>query len=141
QYFNKDGYFERTMDNLRTGTMVQGLETKAIIHAIYLNRVDAKLYSDGEYFFIGTYIENDFQDKDKRGLYNKAFTLKLNNEIALVAEELSEDHILRKSMPLVSRWNRYYRVKFKQIKGNKLVMTFDHTRFGRITLNFQRDYE
>ncbi|MDH5465174.1 MAG: hypothetical protein OEW60_06055, partial [Thiovulaceae bacterium] len=51
QYFNKDGYFERTMDNLRTGTMVQGLETKAIIHAIYLNRVDAKLYSDGEYFF------------------------------------------------------------------------------------------
>ena len=139
KYFEKDNYFERAMNNLRTGTMVQSLETKAILHAIYLNAVDDKAYNDGEYFFVATYIDNDFYDEAKQGLFNPLFWLKLNGVVALHVEELDEDNVLRKSMPLVSRWNRYFRVKFKTVPTSNLKLTFENARFGRITLDYDKE--
>ncbi len=138
-YFEKDNYFERAMNNMQTGTMVQSLETKAILHAIYLNHVDPKLYNDGEYFFIGTYIADDFRDPSKQGLFNELFWLKLNGLVPLKIEELEEDNVLRKSMPLVSRWNRYFRVKFKTSKSNLLKLTYENARYGKIVLTYQKD--
>lgn len=138
KYFEQDTHFERAMHNLRTGTMVMALETKAILHAIYLNAVDPQTYSEGEYFFIGTYIDNDFYDQAKQGLFNPQYWLKLNGIEALHVQELDEHSELRKNMPLLARWNRYFLVKFPPATTDALTLTFSNVRFGKITLQYDK---
>ena len=139
EYFNKNEHYERAMTNLQIGTLVDDLETKAILKVIYLNQVFDKEYQEGENFYIATYIDNDPYDERQRGLKNKLYKLQLNDYNATRVTELKYDDKLRLQMPLTERWSRYYYVRFDEIKSNDLSITFSHKKLGTIVLKFAKD--
>lgn len=137
-YFKKDQYFEDAMTQLQTGTIVQALQTRAVINAVYLNGVDSKTYHGDEYFFIAVYIDNDFFDDAKRGLFNENYSLTLNGAKALKITPLDDDNALRRSMPLAARWNEYYLVRFEESESSKMGLKLASKRYGEIILNYSQ---
>jgi len=138
-YFNKNEHFEKAMTNLQIGTLVEGLETKVIFKAIYLNQIFEKEYQDGENFYISTYIDKEPYIEKERGLYHKEYTLMLNDTNATKIKELKEDDTLRLKMPLTERWSRYYHIRFDEIEENDLNLTFSHQKQGTISLVYAKD--
>lgn len=112
-YLQKDAFYEQSIAHLQKGDLISSSETKAIISAVYLNRVKPEKYKVNENFFVAVYIKDDFKSKKKYGLKNPLYHLKLNGEKPLVITELDKDATLRKQMPLVNKWNKYYQVVFK----------------------------
>lgn len=138
-HFNKNEHYERAMTNMKIGTLVDGVETKAILKVIYLNQVFDKEYQEGENFYIATYIKEDSYDKRERGLKNKLYQLHLNGLKARKVTELSYDDVLRVQMPLTEQWSRYYYVHFDEVESNSLKIVFSHKQLGSIALKFAKD--
>ena len=156
--FSTDAYFEKAISNMKKVSLMQDLETKALMHAVYLNNVDTKIYNDGEYFFIALHIIKDL--KNKSGLDNPHYTLKMVETIIpkihqiqsyksndmnvtkttkveykpLDIVSLDEEDDLRLSMPIKNKWSKYYRVKFKKIKGEKIELVFESDQYGQASL-------
>lgn len=136
--FKRDRMYEHSIAHTKKGQIVAELQTKAIITATYLNRVDSAKYKGDEYFFVGIYICDDFEQKEKRGLKNPFYALRLGGAAPLEVTELSHDDELTKSMPLVSRWYNYYLVRFPA-QERELLLTFESDRFGKAQLKFVKD--
>ena len=139
EYFNKNEHYERAMTSLQIGSLVEGLKTKVIFKAIYLNQTYLKRYQEGENFFISTYIDGEPFDEMKKGLFYKKYALALNGKKATKIIELSEDDPLRLDMPVTERWNRYYQVRFDEATSNDLNLTFSHEKQGTIVLKYAKD--
>jgi len=138
-YFDKNEHYERAMTSLQIGTLVENLNTKVIFKAIYLNHVFKTEYQDGEHFYISTHIDEDSYIKTQRGLFNKLYALKLNDTNATKVVELDSNETLRLEMPLTERWSRYYHVRFDEVEGNDLNLTFSHKDQGTILLKYAKD--
>ncbi|HEX5670073.1 MAG TPA: hypothetical protein VFX66_00940, partial [Sulfuricurvum sp.] len=76
--FKMDKAHERSVEELRTGSIVLSLETKAIISALYLNPVYPEQYKDGEYFIAAIYFENDMRSVKNRDIRDIGYRLTLN---------------------------------------------------------------
>lgn len=149
-FFSVDSYYEKAVSNMKKASMVSAMETKAILHAIYLNNVDPLKYKDGEYFFVSIYIIEDAYDPKEHGLRNLDYTLKIlandpsqeNKKIyVLPAEltELEEDHVLRRTMPIQTNWNHYYLLKFETNEDAQIKLSFENDRYGKVPLVFQKE--
>ena len=57
--FKMDETHERAVEQLRTGSIVLSLETKAIFSSLYLNKTDPLKYNEGENFVVSVYFEKD----------------------------------------------------------------------------------
>lgn len=137
-FFKKDSYYEAAMTQFQTGKIVQGIATRAIINTVYLNGVDIEKYNDKEYFFVATYIDNDFFDIKKKGLNNRTFLLTMNGKTAVTVKRLDDNNALRKSMPLAARWNDYYLVSFPKSDTHELALRYSSKRFGSIILTYEQ---
>ena len=161
-FFSTDIYYEKAVSNMQKASLMSNMETKALLHAVYLNNVDPDLYYDGEYFFVALHIIDDPYQRSKRGLNNPGYSLTIqgNKEIqekeffepedvnasqdlqefnyleAMEVTELDEDHDLRLSMPIRNQWNSYYIVKFESSSDSKLVLYFESDRYGKAGLTF-----
>jgi len=163
-FFSTNTYYEKAVSNLQKVSLMSNLETKALLHVVYLNNVDPKSYNDGEYFFVALHVIQEPQDASKKGLNNPGYTLKMQaknvqepkvffeaNETnatqstqayvyqePLEIKELEEGDKLRMSMPIKSRWNTYYLVKYKSSNDAKLVLLFENDQYGKAPLNFAK---
>lgn len=138
-HFDKNEHYERAMTSLQIGTLVQHLETKAVLKTIYLNHVFDKKYQEGENFYISTYIDKDPYEEKQQGILHKHYNLRLNNKKATRITELENNDSLRLLMPLTERWSRYYYVRFDEAKGNDLNLTFSYKEQGTILLKYAKD--
>jgi len=82
-------------------------EVVGIVTAVNLNKIDAKLYGDHEYFYVYLYAKNK---KD-------AINFSLNGMPALLEEELPNENEFTALTSFQSKWNRYYLVGFAKQKG------------------------
>jgi len=82
-------------------------EVVGIVTAVCLNKIDAKLYSDHEYFYVYLYAKNK----------NDAINFSLNGMPALLAEELPTENEFTTLTSFKSKWNKYYLVGFAKQQG------------------------
>jgi hypothetical protein len=96
-------------------------ETLAIVRVTYLSALEPKKYGNVPTFFVGLNIKNDFL-RNKKGINNPLFSLMSNNTEITEIEEVTIEHPLYKSMPVMNRWSRYYKITFI---GNPLLETMN----------------
>ncbi len=133
--FAEDKPYVEALRYTKRGVIAISLENKAQIIATYLNPLEHK--NDKEYFFVRVYIDNDFQEANKAGLYHPGFTLTLNGKKPAQIKELSQDSLLAKRMPLVESWYRLYLVAFPKSEAKKLSLVFSHKEYGAARLAFE----
>lgn len=138
-YFNKNRHYERAMTSLQIGSLVEESKTKVIIKTIYLNHVFKNKYQDGENFYISTHIENGLKETKADGLLHELYTLELNGIKPTQSVIVDDNDTLKESMPLTESWSRYYHVRFDEVQGNDLNLTFTHKKYGTILLKYAKD--
>lgn len=133
-FFNKDKPYEKAMSYTKEGDIVVSMENKAFIIATYLNPI-YKQYNDGDYFFVRIYINNDFEDENRSGLFNPTYHLYLNGKKPIKIKRLNENDLLAKEMPMEKAWYKIYLVKFsKASEVKKLIFKSDN--YGQTVLSF-----
>jgi len=146
-FFATDVYYEKAVSNMQKVSLMQAMETKALLHAIYLNNVDPDLYQDGEYFYIAVHIIEDVYDPKEHGLRNLNYQLRLVEVVdgknvyfePVETLELDEDDKLRRTMPIQNQWNHYYRIKFKETNSKDIELSFGNDRYGMAQLVFEKE--
>ena len=136
--FKMDAAHERSVEQLRTGSIVLSLETKAIISGIYLNPVYPQQYKDGESFIVAIYFENDIRSVKKRDIHDIGYTLTLNGKEPVEMEELPEKDLRRELIPVRNTWNRFYLVKYKNFSEGVLTLALENNQTGKVVLNYQK---
>ncbi len=76
-FFTTDTYYEKAISNMQKASLMRDMETKALLHAVYLNNVDPDLYYGEEYFYVAVHIIEDAYDPKKHGLKNLDYRLKM----------------------------------------------------------------
>ena len=136
--FTMDKAHERSVEQLRTGSIVLSLETKAIISALYLNPVYPEQYKDGESFIVAIYFENDIRSVKKRDFKDIGYSLTLNGKEPLEIEELRETDVRRQLMPVRNTWNRFYLIRYKNFSEGALALGLENNQTGSVVLNYQK---
>lgn len=138
--FKVDEEHERAIDNLRTSTIVQSFETKAIISAIYLNNTLPEQYGSDKYesFFIALYLQEDIRLFYKANLSAPEGNLTLNGDPHISVEELKKNDRLRTLMPIKNEWNRYYLIRFPHEDAERLDLTFESYPYGKAVLTYHK---
>ncbi len=143
QLFTKDEIYHTALINTQKAQLMASFETKALLTATYLNpvylerkcrkKLKEKL-QDGEYFFVGIYIDNS----KSQHFETKGYSLTLNGQDPIEVKALDKDDPLRYEMPMVDNWSHYYLVKFKQTSQKNFSLIFENDRFGRDILNYSK---
>jgi len=123
----KDNFYEKTLKYTQRGQIVNSLETKALIDAIYLN----SLYPDkfqNPTFLVGIY--NDFDNK----LINNEFNLTLNNKPPIKISKTIPKFLPYKLYPFYNKWMTYYMVEFN--KTSPLILKYKSQHWGEIKFIF-----
>ncbi|MFA6187704.1 MAG: hypothetical protein WC680_00340 [Sulfuricurvum sp.] len=136
--FTMDKAHERSVEELRTGSIVLSLETKAIISALYLNPVYPEQYKDGEYFIAAIYFENDMRSVKKRNINDIGYHLRLNGQEPVEMEELAEKDLRRDLIPVRNTWNRFYLIRYKSFSEGTLTLGLENNQTGSVVLNYQK---
>lgn len=136
--FKMDKAHERSVEQLRTGAIVQSLETKAVISAIYLNPVYPERYTDGEYFVAAVYFERDNRDLKKWDLADHGYELTLNQNKLTRIEELKESDPRRALIPVQNNWNKYYFIRFDSLAEGALTLLLENNQTGQVALNYSK---
>lgn len=141
--FKVDEAHERAVTNLRTSTIVQSFETKAIISTIYLNKTLPQQYGNNqnESFFVSLYLQSDIRLFYKANLSAPDANLTLNGVGYTAIRELKEDDPLRTLMPIKNDWNRYYIITYPHQKSRLLKLTFEIDPYGTAELKYRKDEE
>ncbi|MDF1881400.1 hypothetical protein JHD50_08825 [Sulfurimonas sp. MAG313] len=143
-YFSMSPYYEKAVLQMQKMSLMQNEETKALVHAIYLNNIDPKMYKGGEYFYVALHIVKDNEDEKTRGLYNKEYSLRLKENkksfsSALEIHNLESNNNLRLRMPIHNAWSQYYLLKFKTMNQKTLRLSFENDQFGKAQLVFAKE--
>lgn len=140
----KDDYYEKALLQTKSAQIINSLETKAKITATRLNPLYPDKYKDGEYFYVGVYIPDDYDKNDSAGLFNKEYKLYLKGDGGYM-EPLSvnetikkEQNELYKKAPIKDNWSRYYTVSFAKQKTDALTLKL-FSPYGEALLNFQAE--
>jgi hypothetical protein len=136
--FKMDAAHERSVEQLRTESIVLSLETKAIISGLYLNPVYPEQYKDGESFIVAIYFENDMRSVKKRDLHDIGYSLTLNGKEPASIEELPEKDLRRELIPVRNSWNRFYLVKYNNVTEGALALVLENNQTGKAVLNYQK---
>lgn len=156
--FKKDTMHEKALLNTKNAQITNSLETKAKITATYLNPIYPSEYKNAEYFFVGVFIPDDYDNPKESGLFNKDFKLtmddKVKKEVALGSSTLpkgyieplsveyivkKDENLLYKNMPHTDNWSKYYIVSFPKQEGDTaLSLKLKSTLYGEVLLSFPR---
>ena len=144
-FFSIDSYYEKSVSNMRTASLIEKGETKAIVHAVYLNNVDEKEFHTDEYFFVAIHII----DEQKKGFSNPNYTLKMIENIkignytslearALSITKLDEDSRIMQNMPIKNKWSYFYLVKYAEVNQDELTLSFQSKEYGKANMSFSK---
>lgn len=136
-FFTMESAYERAITQMRTATLADESQTKAVVSAVYLNRVEPETYYEGEYFFIALYSKKQCALAEP-GSKRPGFVLTLNGKAFIEASELDATHPLRSAMPVRNEWNRYFLVHYAAQETEELVMTLAKEHHGEAKLTFEK---
>ncbi len=142
--FKKDNLYEKALIETKNAQIINSLETKAKISATYLNPLYPSKYNDADYFFVGVYIPDDYDNPKEAGLFNKEYKLVMKNAKAII-EPKSVEQILKKEqnelykkMPHTDLWSKYYVVSFPKQSGEGGLELILKSSYGEASLSFPR---
>ncbi|MGD9970352.1 MAG: hypothetical protein AB7S65_07830 [Sulfuricurvum sp.] len=136
--FKMDANQEKSVEQLRTGTILESMETKAILSAVYLNPVYPNEYKDGEYFIGAFYFQKQYVDAKKWSLEDFGYRLTLNSSLPISMEELKETDSRRLLIPIRNKWNRFYLIRFAPTAETALTLKLEKDPTGSVELNYQK---
>lgn len=136
--FKMDEAHERAVEQLRSGTILLSLETKAIISSVYLNKIDPDKYKDGENFLVALYIEKDSTIIKNRDWETYGYALTLNGKKATAVESLDEKDVRRSLIPVRNSWYRYYIIRFDSAAGDSLALRLENNQTGSVELGYRK---
>lgn len=137
--FQMDEAHEKSVEQLRTGSIVKSMETKALVSSLYLNPVYPMEYKDGEYFILAVYFEKTVQDTSKWSIEEHGYTLSLNSKAPVSVERLKDNDPRRKLIPVQNNWNKYYLVQFPKATEPTLTLQLENNQTGSVVLTYPRD--
>ncbi len=148
-FFSTDTYYEKSVSNMRTASLIKDGETKAILHAVYLNNIDKKEFHTQEYFFIAIHIIDEKHLSDKEGLNNPDYSLKMIEKVnigthktvearAVSVKKLKEDSRILRNMPIKNKWSYFYLVKFAEVNQDILTLSFQSKKYGKSNITFAK---
>ena len=103
-------------------------KVNGIVSTVYLNFVSPEEYTDGEYFYVYTYLKNK----------NYEFHFLLNDKEPISIEELPRKNAFTELTSIDNEWNRYYLLKFEE-QGDKLNFVFENGPYSSDILKFEKD--
>ncbi|MEN8303952.1 MAG: hypothetical protein ABFQ64_07765 [Campylobacterota bacterium] len=103
-------------------------KVNGIVSTVYLNFVSPKEYSDGEYFYVYTYLKNK----------NYEFRFLLNGKEPISVKELPPTNEFTELTSINNEWSKYYLVKFPK-QGDKLSFVFENGPYSSDILKFEKD--
>ncbi len=136
--FKMDESHERSVEQLRTGAIIESLETKALLSAIYLNPVYPQTYNDGEYFIGAFYFTRGLRNVKKWDLDTFGYTLTLNGQNSTSMEELKESDPRRALIPVQNNWNKYYLIRFDSAPEGNLTLVLENNQTGSVALSYPK---
>ena len=126
--FKHDPFYEKTLKYTQRSQILNSLETKALIDAVYLNDLYKNKFQNPT-FLIGVY--NDFNNK----LENQEFSIYLNNQKPIKISKNIPNFILYKHFPFYNSWMSYYIVQFPKTK-RPYVLEYKSKDWGEAKLIF-----
>ncbi len=126
--FKQDTLYEKTLKYTQRGQIVNSLETKALIDAVYLNPLYPKKFKNPT-FLVGIY--NEFNN----ALENEEFSLTLNNEKPIKVTKKIPNFIPYKFYPFYNSWMSYYLVEFNKTK-QPYILIYKSKHWGKTKLIF-----
>ncbi len=142
--FKKDDSYEKALIQTKNAQIINSLETKAKISATYLNPLYPMEYKDAEYFFVGVYMPDDYDNPANAGLFNKEYKLAVKTAKGFVepkgVEQIlkKEQNELYRKMPHTDVWSRYYVVSFPKQDGEGAIELLLKSSYGEALLSFPR---
>lgn len=156
--FKRDAGYEKALLNTKNAQISNSFETKIKLTAAYLNPLFPQEYKDAEYFFVGVFIPQDYDEPKKAGLFNEDYNLTIKAEevknpslgqasgsasylapISIKEIVKKDESELYKKMPHTDNWSRYYVVSFpKQNNSEILTLRLQSVIFGEALLNFPK---
>ncbi len=137
--FRMDEAHERSVEQMRTGTIIQSFETKAIISAVYLNPVYPDTYQDGDYFIAAIYFDKGNLETKKWDLKEHGYSLTLNDKAPASMEELRESDPRRALIPVRNNWNKYYFIRFEPGQEDLLTLKLANDQTGSVALSYPKE--
>jgi len=125
---NHDPLYEKTIKYTQRGQVINSLETKAMIDAVYLNPVYKDKFQNPT-FLIGVY--NDFGNT----VNNTEFNLTLNSQKPVKISSEIPSFIMYKDMPFYNEWVNYYIVEFNQTQ-KPYVLEYKSKDWGEVKFTF-----
>lgn len=136
--FKMDMAQERAVEELRSGTILMSLETKAIFSSLYLNKIDPLTYKEGEYFIVSLYFGKDNRSIKNLKIEEYGYHITLNGKAPTIMEPLDEKDRRRMMMPVQNKWNRYYLIRFDLAPEHSLALQLENNQTGSVVLNYQK---
>ncbi len=137
--FTFDEAHERAIEQMRTASIVQSLETKAIVSAVYLNPIHPETYKEGEFFVGAFYFEKrNGLDSAKWSFEDHGYTLTLNGSLPTSLEELKENDPRRRLIPIQNSWNRYFLIRFDPVTESSLALKLENNQTGSAVLGYRK---
>ena len=136
-FFAPDMVEEKALSFTQKAQIYNSMEMKASLVATYLNPL-LKTYGSDErvYFMMSIFIDDDFKDFNKQGLFNPDYTITLNGQNPISIKPLDKDDMLLKIAPVKNVWSHYYLVTFHKPKTDKMELLFKSQRYGASVLTF-----
>ncbi len=103
-------------------------ENDGLITVIYLNKVYPQKYKEYEYFYAYLYTKSD----------SKNIKFLLNEEEALLVEELPSYNKFSNLTSFKAKWQRYYLLKFKK-QGSVLNFKVQNTGFSSESIEYLKE--
>jgi hypothetical protein len=126
---------EKALSFTQKAQIYNSLEIKASLIATYLNPL-LKTYDNDKraHFLMSVFIDNDYNEPEKQGLFNPDYSITLNGEKPISIKPLDKEDDLMKIAPVQNVWLHYYLVTFPKPASGKMEIVFKSQRFGSSSL-------
>ncbi|WP_456322578.1 hypothetical protein [Hydrogenimonas sp.] len=134
QMIEPDTIYEKALVFTRQAQIVRSLETKASISVTLLNELFPKRYpyDKGIYLFVG--VITDLKDVK----FDDLCKLSLNGKKPLEVTPVDRKSRLYQVVPIVTKWGRYWVVRFPAQKSTKYIIDCEIDPYGSARLSLQR---
>jgi len=131
--FKQSNYNEKMINNYQKKSIISELETKVVISTVYMNKVE-DINASNDRFLISLYIQNDFYEKKRAGMFNKHLNITLKDQNGTHIEEVDDEHPFFPKLPLYTKWSRYYLVDFNATTPK--ILNIQYLDYQKISIQY-----
>ena len=135
QAYEKKRFYHHQLQKTEKVQLYDGLITKAVLTATYLNEQSKdKSYKPDEVFIVGISID----EEQIEGIEHEGYRLTLNGKPPKTIQPLEDDDPLLKDISFKSEWSYFYLVTFPYIPSKSFKLLFESELYGKGELHFAK---